>query len=206
MHLRVECLEMKLVINKSVTEEELIKGCLNLDPNAQKQLYEKYSAKMFGVCLRYVKDYSEAEDVLVTAFMKVFDRLAQYKGQGSLEGWIRRVTINEALTFLRKNRYMYLEVEIEKVDREPEFQKLENELEVEDLLNMVKRLPEGYRTVFNLYAIEGYTHREIAKKLEINVNTSKSQLSRARKLLQKYLVESEMYYNEKTVSNEKTSN
>lgn len=190
---------MKLVINKSVTEEELIQGCLNLDPNAQKQLYEKYSAKMFGVCLRYVKDYSEAEDVLVTAFMKVFDRLVQYKGQGSFEGWIRRVTINEALTFLRKNRNMYLEVEIEKVDKEPEFQKLENELEVEDLLNMVKRLPEGYRTVFNLYAIEGYTHREIAKKLEINVNTSKSQLSRARKLLQKYLVESEMYYNEKTV-------
>lgn len=190
---------MKLVINKSVTEEELIQGCLNLDPKAQKQLYEKYSAKMFGVCLRYVKDYSEAEDVLVTAFMKVFNRLVQYKGQGSFEGWIRRVTINEALTFLRKNRYMYLEVEIEKVDKEPEFQKLENELEVEDLLNMVKRLPEGYRTVFNLYAIEGYTHREIAKKLEINVNTSKSQLSRARKLLQKYLVESEMYYNEKTV-------
>ena len=197
---------MKLVINKSVTEEELIQGCLNLDPNAQKQLYEKYSAKMFGVCLRYVKDYSEAEDVLVTAFMKVFDRLVQYKGQGSFEGWIRRVTINEALTFLRKNRNMYLEVEIEKVYKEPEFQKLENELEVEDLLNMVKRLPEGYRTVFNLYAIEGYTHREIAKKLEINVNTSKSQLSRARKLLQKYLVESEMYYNEKTVSNEKVSN
>jgi len=197
---------MKLVINKSVTEEELIQGCLNLDPKAQKQLYEKYSAKMFGVCLRYVKDYSEAEDVLVTAFMKVFDRLVQYKGQGSFEGWIRRVTINEALTFLRKYRNMYLEVEIEKVDREPEFQKLENELEVEDLLNMVKRLPEGYRTVFNLYAIEGYTHREIAKKLEINENTSKSQLSRARKLLQKYLVESEMYYNEKTVSNEKASN
>lgn len=197
---------MKLVINKSVTEEELIQGCLNLDPKAQKQLYEKYSAKMFGVCLRYVKDYSEAEDVLVTAFMKVFDRLVQYKGHGSFEGWIRRVTINEALTFLRKNRYMYLEVEIEKVDIEPKFQKLENELEVEDLLNMVKRLPEGYRTVFNLYAIEGYTHKEIAKKLEINVNTSKSQLSRARKLLQKYLVESEMYYNEKTVSNEKASN
>ena len=197
---------MKLVINKSVTEEELIQGCLNLDPTAQKQLYEKYSAKMFGVCLRYVKDYNEAEDVLITAFMKVFDRLVQYKGQGSFEGWIRRVTINEALTFLRKNRNMYLEVEIEKVDREPEFQKLENELEVEDLLNMVKRLPEGYRTVFNLYAIEGYTHKEIAKKLEINVNTSKSQLSRARKLLQKYLVESEMYYNEKTASNEKASN
>ena len=197
---------MKLVINKSVTEEDLIKGCINLDSTAQKQLYEKYSAKMFGICLRYVKDYSEAEDVLVTAFMKVFDRLVQYKGQGSFEGWIRRVTINEALTFLRKNRNMYLEVEIEKVDKEPEFQKLENELEVEDLLNMVKRLPEGYRTVFNLYAIEGYTHREIAKKLEINVNTSKSQLSRARKLLQKYLVESEMYYNEKTVSNEKASN
>jgi len=197
---------MKLVINKSVTEEELIKGCLNLDPTAQKQLYEKYSAKMFGVCLRYVKDYSEAEDVLITAFMKVFDRLVQYKGQGSFEGWIRRVTINEALTFLRKNRNMYLEVEIEKIDKEPEFQKLENELEVEDLLNMVKRLPEGYRMVFNLYAIEGYSHKEIAKKLEINVNTSKSQLSRARKLLQKYLVESEMYYNEKTVSNEKASN
>ena len=193
---------MKLVINKSVTEEELIKGCLNHNAAAQKQLYEKYSSRMFGVCLRYVKDHGEAEDVLVTAFMKVFDRLVQYKGQGSFEGWIRRVTINEALTFLRKNRNMYLEVEIEKVDREPEFQKLENELEVEDLMNMVKRLPEGYRTVFNLYAIEGYTHKEIAEKLEINVNTSKSQLSRARKLLQKYLVESEMYYNKKTVSNE----
>ncbi len=193
---------MKLIINKSKTEEQLINGCLSKDPEAQRDLYERYSAIMFTVCSRYVKDVSEAEDVLLTGFLKIFNRIGQFKGDGSFEGWIRRIMVNESLTYIRRNKSMYLEVDIDKADREPDYQKLDNNLEAEDLMRMIARLPDGYRTVFNLYAIEGYSHKEIADNLGISENTSKSQLSRARKLLQKYLVESEEYYDEKSARDE----
>lgn len=172
-------------------EDELIKGCLRRDRNAQKQLYELYSPKMYALSYRYVRDPMQAEDILITAFTKILERIRQYNGTGSFEGWIRRVVVNEALTFLRRNRSMYLETELEEADREPNYQTLSSYLEVEDLLNMIDKLPSGYRIVFNLYAIDGYSHKEIAEELGISENTSKSQLSRARTYLQKLLVESE---------------
>ena len=172
-------------------EDELIKGCVRRERNAQKRLYDSYSSKMYALCCRYVKDSMEAEDVLVTAFTKILDRIDQYKGEGSFEGWIRRVVVNESLTYLRRNRSMYIETELEAADREPDYQQISDHLEAEDLLNMIQELPAGYRIVFNLYAIDGYSHKEIAEQLNISENTSKSQLSRARVFLQKILAERE---------------
>ncbi len=181
---------MELTIYRT-TEDELIKGCVRRERSAQKRLYETYSSKMYTLCCRYVKDSMEAEDVLVAAFTKILDRIDQYKGEGSFEGWIRRVVVNEALTWLRRNRSMYLETELEAADREPDYQSIGDHLEAEDLLKMIQELPSGYRIVFNLYAIDGYSHKEIAEQMGISENTSKSQLSRARTYLQKLLVERE---------------
>ncbi len=168
-------------------EEELIKGCIRRERTAQKALYDRYSPKLYALCYRYVKDRMDAEDVLVTAFTKVFDRIDQFKGEGSFEGWLRKVVVNEALTFLRRNRSMYLETELEVAERKPDYNTLSDHLEAEDLMRLIQELPSGYRIVFNLYAIDGYSHKEIAEQLGISENTSKSQLSRARAHLQKLL-------------------
>lgn len=182
---------MFLKVNKSVSEEELIAGCKKGNSKAQRHVYEKYASKMLGICLRYVRDELEAEDIMIKGFTRVFKKIDQYSGMGSFEGWIRRIVVNEALGYLRKNKNMYLEVEIEKAAYEPDYQLIDNSLEAEELVNMINELPMGYRSVFNLYAIEGYSHKEIAEQLEISENTSKSQLSRARTILQKKLAERE---------------
>jgi RNA polymerase sigma factor (sigma-70 family) len=186
---------MKLKIHRS-DEEELILKCRKFERQAQKEVYERYTSKMYSICLRYVKDVASSEDVMVTAFVKVFERIEQFKGEGSFEGWIRRIMVNESLTYIRRNKSMYLDVDIEVADREPNYENLDNRLEAEDLLKLIQQLPTGYRTVFNLYAIEGYSHKEIAAQLGISENTSKSQLSRARTLLQKQLLETEAILNE----------
>ncbi len=170
-------------------EAELIKGCIKRERSAQKRLYETFSSRMYALCCRYVKDSAASEDVLVTAFTKILDRIDQFKGEGSFEGWIRRVVVNEALTYLRRNRSMYIETDLVAADREPDYQQISDHLEAEDLMNMIQELPAGYRIVFNLYAIDGYSHKEIGDQLNISENTSKSQLSRARMFLQKLLAE-----------------
>lgn len=167
------------------SEQELIDGCIKRDRVAQKHLYDTFSSKMYGLCCRYIKDSMVAEDVLVTAFTKILEKINQYKGDGSFEGWIRRIVVNEALTYLRRNRFMYLETDIEAAHYEPDYQTNSDHLEAEDLLTMIEELPTGYRIVFNLYAIDGYSHKEIADQLGISENTSKSQLSRARVYLQR---------------------
>lgn len=167
----------------------MIEGCLRQDRQAQQLLYRQFAGKMYAVCCRYVKDRMQAEDVLVMAFTKIFERLSQYKGDGSFEGWIRRVMVNESLTYLRKHKNMYLETDIEAAAFEPDYQKMENVLEADDMMKMIEAMPTGYRTVFNMYAIDGYSHEEIAQQLGISENTSKSQLSRARVYLQKKLTE-----------------
>jgi RNA polymerase sigma factor (sigma-70 family) len=172
-------------------EDELIRGCLKGDRVSQKQLYEMHSAKMYAVCYRYVKDSMQAQDILITAFMKVFEKISQFKSEGSFEGWIRRIMVNEALSYLRKQRSMYVETDLDQADREPDYENLANHLEAEDLLRMIADLPSGYRVVFNMYAIDGYSHKEIADHLGISENTSKSQLSRARTYLQKLLADQE---------------
>lgn len=183
-------------------EDDLIKGCLRRDRTAQQALYDLYSSKMYGVCYRYVKHTMEAEDILVTAFTKIFERLNQYKGEGSFEGWIRRIMINESLTYLRKNRTMYLETDLAQADREPDYDKMSDHLEAEDLLKLIQKLPPGYQLVFNMYAIDGYSHKEIAGQLGISENTSKSQLSRARTYLQKLLVKNDWNSDEKISNHE----
>ena len=138
-------------------EKEWIEGCKRHDAHAQKLLYEHYSTKMYALCCRYISSKMEAEDVLITAFTKLFQRIEQYKGEGSFEGWLRRIVVNESLTYLRRNKNMYLETEIEAADRQPNLVRLDSHLEVEDLLRLVSLLPTGYRMVFNLYAIDGYS-------------------------------------------------
>lgn len=185
-------------------ENDLIQGCRRGDQHAQQRVYDLYSARMYGICMRYVRNTMQAEDVMVMAFTKVFERIHQFKGDGSFEGWIRRITVNEALTSLRKSRLMMIETDLEYADREPDYERLSDHLEAEDLLNMIGKLPPGYRVVFNLYAIDGYSHKEIADQLGISENTSKSQLSRARSFLQKLLIESG-WENEQKISNDESA-
>lgn len=168
-------------------EDDLINGCRRGDSSAQRELYDLYSSKMYALCYRYVRNAVEAEDILVTAFMKVFERIGQFRKEGSFEGWIKRIMVNEALTFLRRNRNMYLETDLEQADWNLDYSRLSDHLEAQDLVNLIRELPAGYQIVFNMYAIDGYSHKEIAEHLGISENTSKSQLSRARAHLQKRL-------------------
>ena len=178
-----------LRINKSLTEEELLEGCRKGRSSEQRKLYDRLAPKMLGVCLRYIKDREEAEHVMIGGIVKVFEKLDQFKSEGSFEGWVRRIVVNDCLMYIRKNRNMSLQTEIEEVYDSPNLSVMEDTLDQADLLKMIGELPVGYRTVFNLYAIEGYSHAEISKQLDISENTSKSQLSRARKWLQTKLAE-----------------
>ncbi len=181
--------QMKLQIKKSLSEIELVNACKRNEKRAQEQLFNKYAPVMLGVCRRYTGNVHDAEDVMIGGFMKVFDKIGQFRGTGSLKGWIKKIMINESLGFLRKNKSMYLEVDIDEAGEKPELSRLESAVTAEDLIALIDALPPGYRMVFNLYAIEGFSHREIGLKLGISENTSKSQLSRARALLQKKLLE-----------------
>ena len=177
------------VINRKqgpVTEQELLQACREEDRRAQKLLYDRYSPVMFGVCKRYMKTREDAEDVLVEAFFKVLTHLHQYKGEGSFEGWIRRIVVNEALMALRRRHNFSMTLEISNFDA-PAPAKAVGRLAEQDILAFLDQLPTGYRTVFNLYVLEGYKHREIADMLGISINTSKSQLILARKRLQELL-------------------
>lgn len=194
---------MKLIINKSSTKESLINGCRNKHRTAQREVYNWLAPGMLTLCKRYIKDVNEAESVMITGFTKVLDKIQQFSGEGSFEGWVRRIMVNESLLYIRKNKGMYIEVDIEYADAEPNYELASENLEVADLLNLINGLPIGYRTVFNMYAIEGYSHKEIADSLGISENTSKSQLSRARKMLQKQIIEKEAIWEEKLRRNEK---
>lgn len=177
-----------------MNDEQLVNKCLEKDTLAQKQLFEFYSRRMMGVCLRYSKDMDEAKDVLQMGFIKVFEKLEMYNHQGSLEGWIRKIIVNTALDNIRKNKKLQNNVEIEKVDFQLQNAN-ENAIDVlsaQDLLKVIQSMPTGFRTVFNMYVIEGFSHKEIAEELNISVSTSKSQFSRARVYLQKILIKEEI--------------
>ena len=192
---------MGLRIGQNLTEKEIITGCLKGDNKSQRYLYDRYAPIMLTVCRRYIKDQGIAEEIMIKGFTLVFDKLDQFRMEGSFEGWIRRIMVNESLGWLRKNRNMYLEVDIDEANRELYVEQISAVLHAEELMRMINELPQGYRTVFNLYAIEGYSHMEIAEKLGISVNTSKSQLSRARSYLQKQLLEIEKSLNAKRIGN-----
>jgi RNA polymerase sigma factor (sigma-70 family) len=179
-----------LRISTSVKEEQLLRGCQNGEPKAQKALYDRYASRMLAVCVRYVGDRNEAEHVMIGGMVKVFEKVAQFQEAGSFEGWIRRIMVNESLMYIRKNKALSLAVDIEGVNEEPNYESTAG-LHADELMQLIEELPVGYRTVFNLYAIEGYKHEEIGEMLGISEGTSKSQLNRARKLLQQRLAEME---------------
>ncbi|MBN7815365.1 RNA polymerase sigma factor [Algoriphagus pacificus] len=165
------------------TETEVIQGCLKGDRSAQRHLYESYSGKFLVICLRYLKDREHAEDVMIEGFMKIFEKLPQFQHKGSFEGWMKRIIVTQALMTLRSNRHLMMEVNMENDAAYQDHNYELTHLETEELLDLVKSLPVGYRTVFNLYAIEGYSHQEIGELLGISESTSKSQLNRARNVL-----------------------
>ncbi|GAB4052302.1 RNA polymerase sigma factor [Spirosoma litoris] len=166
------------------TEAQLIAALKRGESRAHKVVYERFAGKMLAVCTRYCANRDDAEEVMIDGFMRVFEKIEQFREDGSFEGWIRRVMVTESLMFLRKNKQWRQEIPIEDVTVEPDYAWADTAVNENDLLRMVNQLPDGYRTVFNLYAIEGYSHAEIAEMLGISEGTSKSQLSRARMLLQ----------------------
>ena len=149
-------------------------------------LYKSYAPKMLGVCRQYIKDLHFAEDVMVQGFIKVFNNLNSFKHQGSFEGWIRTIMVRESISFLRKRQFVVYDDEVFE-HQNPESNDTTGVLDVEYVQHLIDALPEGYKTVFLLYAIEGYGHKEIAKMLDITEGTSKSQLFKARKMLQENL-------------------
>lgn len=169
-------------------DETLVKECNSGNAKAQRMLFDRFSPKMLGVAMRYIKDKERAEDVLQDGFIKVFKNIHRFKHKGSLEGWIRRIVVNTALDQLRKNKKFQNNLELDDSFFEIVQQsKAEGILQKEVLLQIVQQLPEGYRVIFNMFAIEGYSHKEIAKELNISESTSKSQYSRARSVLKKTL-------------------
>jgi len=171
--------------NPNLTLEKIIQGCRTNDRVSQKNLYLKYSPILFGICRRYIKDFQDAEDVLIEGFIKIYGKINTFSGRGSFEGWMKQIIVNECLMHLRKRKLVYNGFEYEI----PVEHKAVENLKYNDIIGMVNLLPNGYRTVFNLYVIEGYKHREIAEKLGISINTSKSQLIHAKKKLKQILID-----------------
>lgn len=177
--------------DKNTLYNQLIEGCLGNDRASQKQLYDVMSPTMFAICLRYANSYQTAEDLLQEGFIKVFKYISKYRGEGSFEGWVKRIFVNTAIEHFRKQARMYPIVNLEVVDHALKAGDPGDSLELEDIQKLIQQLSPGYRTVFNLYVVEGYSHKEIAEMLDISEGTSKSQLARARYLLQKMILELE---------------
>ena len=171
-------------------EKELLRACLKQDPRAQRTLYELYSPKMLSLCIRYVGERERARDILHDGFITVFEKIESYNGSGSFEGWLRRIFVNTALMSLRKGDVLKYTEELSESGKEltVESSVLGNITSTE-LMRLISTMPAGFRTVFNLYAIEGYSHQEIAKELKISEGSSRSQLSRSRMWLQDRLNE-----------------
>ena len=170
-----------------LTEIELVKLCVTGNRVHQEMLYHKYASKMFGVCLGYISDRDAAKDVLQDGFIKVFTSLQKFKGEGSLEGWIRRIIIHTAVDHYRKFIRDQRNVNIDEVKIVPFEVSIPDKILEKELLGLIHKLPEGARIIFNLYVVEGYSHNEIAEMLDISSGTSKSQVSRARVMLQNWI-------------------
>ncbi len=171
---------------KKITDtERLIKGCLKNNGKCQQQLYDKYKGIMFAICLRYTPDYHSAEDVLQNGFVKVFRNIHKFRGDGSFEGWMRRIFVNTSIEYYRKHHYLYPILEVNGSGFEEISNDVFSRFSTDEILQMIQTLSPGYRIVFNMFVIEGYSHKEISEILNISEGTSKSQLSRARSLLKK---------------------
>lgn len=169
-----------------MNEQQLIEGCRKGERRAQQALYDEYSRKMMGVCLRYVNDRETARDLLQEGFVKVFTNIETYSGTGSLGGWIRKIFVNSALEYLRKSDVLREATDLDNTVElvQPNASAI-SDLSAAELMQLVGELPVGFRTVFNMFAIEGYSHREIAEMLGITESTSRSQYTRAKQLLQR---------------------
>lgn len=176
--------------DKDKASDRLIKACIKGDRSAQNKLYEQLAPKMYPVCLRYMGDPESAQDVLQDGFVTLFSKLDSYSGTGSFEGWARKIFVNTALMQLRRNDVLKESQDLEDARdiSSPEPTVYQN-LQFQELMELIEELPPGFRTVFNMYVIEGYSHKEIAGELGISENTSRSQLQRARTLLQKKILE-----------------
>lgn len=170
--------------NQIIPESDLINGCLQGNRRMQEELYRRFSPRMYAVCLRYAGNAEEAEDILQEGFIKVFKKLDSFRGDGSFEGWIRRIFVNTAIEHFRRKRYLMPVTEKEENTIEGKYMSVLDELGAKDIMALIQELSPGYRTVFNMYVVEGYTHKEIADMLGISEGTSKSQLSRAKVILQ----------------------
>lgn len=175
---------MSLESNQSYNESDLVSGCIEGDRKAQRALYERFAPKMYGVCLRYAGNAEEAEDILQEGFIKVFRKISSYRGDGSFEGWIRRIFVNTAIEYYRKKTYLQPITEHEENTVEGKYLSVLDSMAEKDIIKLVQQLSPGYRTVFNMYVVEGYTHKQISELLGISEGTSKSQLSRAKQILQ----------------------
>ncbi len=181
--------------NQNISEIDLLRGCIDGDRRMQAALYEKYAPKMYGVCLRYTDNADEAQDVLQEGFIKVYSKIHSFRSEGSLEGWIRRIFVNTAIEHYRRKKTVQPVTEKEENVLEGNYVSALDQLGEKDILALVNQISPGYKTVFNLYAVEGFSHKEIAEMLGISEGTSKSQFSRAKIILQdlvkKYLAQRE---------------
>ena len=170
-------------------EKQLIEGCVNSDRRAQKALYDKYSRRMMAVCLRYIKDMEDARDLLQEGFIKLFTNIHKFSGEGSFDGWVRKIFVNCALERLRQNDVLKCADDINDIDyAEIPNDEATSDISSDEIMMYVRSLPDGFRTVFNMFAIEGYSHKEIGIELNITESTSRSQYMRARKMLQKMII------------------
>lgn len=174
-----------------MTEKYLIQACIRGDQKSQEALFRQYSGKMLAVCRRYTRHHMEAEDVLQDAFIKVFRNLEKFEQRGSFEGWIRRIVVNTALKNIDKKSFTNEQIGGAQDYDSGAAPSVYSSLGAEDLMQLIARLPEGYRLVFNLYAIEGFSHKEIAELLDIGESTSRSQLVKARKMLQEMILQTQ---------------
>lgn len=172
-----------------LSEEQIIKRCIKGDRKAQKLLYDRYAGILLGVCIRYAKSTAEAEDMMQEGLIKVYRHIKEYSGAGSFINWMKAIMVNTAITYYHKEKKHQYHLDIDEIQETEvagaSFERAD--FTREELLDVIQSLPEGYRLVFNLYAVEGYKHKEIAEQLGIDVNTSKSQYSRARRLIREKL-------------------
>lgn len=171
-----------------MTEDLLIAGCIDNNPLAQRELYNRYSPKMLGVCYRFAHSREDAEDMLQEGFIKVFSQMHTFQNKGAFEGWIRRIIVHTCINVLKRNKKFNEALDIEQALEAQSRENIPSIMQAKQVVECIRQLPTGYRTVLNLYAIEGYSHKEIGDMLDIGESTSRSQYTRAKAMLEQLLI------------------
>jgi len=186
------------ISNQSISDNDLIEGCIKGDRKMQRELYNRFAPKMYGVCLRYAANAEEAEDILQEGFIMVFKKISSFRGEGSFEGWIRRIIVHTCINILKKNKKFNESVDLIHANslhmREDAIPSI---IQAKQVIECIRLLPIGYRTVLNLYAIEGFSHREIGTMLDIEESTSRSQYTRAKAMLEEMLIRKKIIHRPK---------